>query len=65
MASGRKPPSDREYLALLELQLAELHAEARRLNRRLRNIRLALRDCEEGLAAAHAGVKAHLHRDPQ
>jgi ribosomal protein L16 Arg81 hydroxylase len=60
MASGRRSPSDAEYLARLAAEIAQIEDEARRLNRRLRNARQAVHVFELRLAALAADVERRI-----
>lgn len=60
MASARKLVSEQERLTAFARHVASLQAEAKRLNRRLRNARAATQAFEDELATLAAEIEQRL-----
>lgn len=60
MASTGKSISEQDYLANLDRKVGGLYAEAKRLNRRLRNARGAIQSIEDELAILAEQIESRL-----
>lgn len=65
MASAGKPGSEQELLSAMARQVASLHMEAKRLNRRLRNARAAIQSIEDELATLADEIEQRLTQFPR
>lgn len=60
MASTERSIPEDEYLAMLGREVAAVQAEAKRLNRRVRNTRTAIQSLEDDLEALTAQIRDRL-----